>query len=118
MKTSFGRTCLILGLLSFALAAAVSAGRQAPVDGVTVPASTGMQLQGSADDDLVASAPDAGETDKAAACSLHDCLAAKPELALARVDHEPAAVWTNASLTNESKAFMAPGDDVQPKSKD
>jgi len=119
MKTSFGRTCLILALLSLSLAAAVSVGLHAGIDGITIQAHTaGMQLQGSADSDEVAAAPDADEGDRTAACTQRDCQAPKQELALARINQEPVFTRIAAPQPQEGKAFTAPGDDVQPKSKD
>ena len=118
MKTTFGRTCLILALLSVSLAAAVPVGLKARHNGATQAHIAGMQLQGSPDADEVAAAPSADEGDKTAACTLRDCPAPKYELALARIDREPVFVRTDAPQPNESKAFIAPGDDVQPKSKE
>ena len=125
MKTTFGRTCLILALLSVSLAAAVPVGLKAQNDGITTQAHifraqvAGMQLQGSPDsDDDVAAAPDADESDRTAACTERDCVAPQQELALARIVHEPALTRTDAPQPNEGKAFSAPGDEVRPKSKD
>jgi hypothetical protein len=125
MKTTFGRTCLILALLSLSLAGALSVGLKAQNDRPTVQAHifqaqvAGMQLQGSPDsDDDVAAAPEADESDRTAACTERDCVTPKQELALARIVQEPVLTRTDAPLPNESKAFVAPGDDVRPKSKD
>jgi hypothetical protein len=53
MKTTIGRTCLILGLLGFALSAALSVDLKARHDGVTVQAhmASTMLLQSSPDSD-------------------------------------------------------------------
>ena len=110
MKTTFGRTCLILSLLGFALAAAVSVDLKARRDGVTVHAQVAsMQLQGSPDEDQSAVAPEEDESNKSAACAQRDCPTPKQDLALMLVDDRRAI---------ESKAFVAAGDEIRPKSKD
>jgi len=117
MTTTFGRT-LTLALLSVSLAAAVVVGINAGHDGVAIPGHTdGMLLQGSADGDEVAAAPD-DEGDKTAACGERDCPVPKQELALARIDQEFASARITAPQPQESKSFTALGDDIQPKSKD
>jgi hypothetical protein len=111
MKTTSGRTCLILGLLGFALSAALSVDLKARHDGVTVQAhmASTMLLQSSPDSDENAAAPDEDEGAKAAPCAQHGCTAPKPELAFAVVEDRP---------LHESKAFIAQGDEIRPKSKD
>ena len=119
MTKTFGRT-LTLALLSVSLAAAVVVGINARHGGVAIQAHTvGMLLQGSADGDEVAAAPD-DEGDKTAACGERDCPVPKQELALARIDQEFASARIAAPQLQpqESKSFTALGDDIQPKSKD
>jgi hypothetical protein len=116
MKATFGRICLILGLLCLSLAAAVSIGLDARHDGVTILAHTaGMHLQDSADGDEIAAAPD-DEGARTAACEQRDCPAPKQEFALAQ-EFAPGRIEA-APQPHESKAFTALGDDVQLKSKD
>jgi len=112
MNTTSGRTCLILALLSLSLAAGMSIGLNARHTGVTVQAHTAvMQLQGGAETDEGSVAPDADEDDKSVTCSQRasHCPSPKQELAL---------VLSEDRQPHESKAFRAPGDQVQPKSND
>jgi hypothetical protein len=109
MKATSGRTCVILALLSFSLAAAVSVGVNARHNGLTVQAHTAsMQLQGSPDVDEGSVAP-ADEGDKAVRCTQRDCMSEKVELALARAENPQ---------PHEGKAFAALGEEIRPKSED
>jgi hypothetical protein len=107
MKAMFGRISLIL-VLSLLLALAASISLDTRRSGETLQVHTaGMQLQGSSSDmDEVSAAPDA---DKIETCAESGCALPKMELAQARFE-EPQA--------HEGKAFMAPVDAIQWKSKD
>ena len=108
MKTTFGNACLVLALVSLSLAAAVSVNVNARHDGAAVTMHTAtMQLQGSVETDEGSAAPDAD--DKTAACAQRDCPVQKQELVL---------VFADGPQSHESKAFIAPGDQTQPKSKE
>jgi hypothetical protein len=111
MKTTFGRTCLVLGVLGFALAAALAVDLRARHDGLAVQAhvASTMLLQSSPDDDESSAAPDTDEGNRRASCAQHDCPPPKQEVALA---------LTSDRQAYESKAFVAPGDDIRPTSKD
>ena len=111
MNAIFGRTCLILALLGLSLAAALSVDLKARHDGVTVQArmATTMLLQASPDSDESSVAPDVNENDKLASCAERDCPTPKQEFALARTDDRQLP---------ESKAFVAAGDEIRPKSKE
>jgi hypothetical protein len=111
MKTTFGRTCLMLGLLGLALAAALSVELKARHDGVTLQArvASTMLLQNEPDSDENSAAPEEAEEEKAATCAQPRCTAPKPELAFALAEDRP---------LDESKAFVAQGDEIRPKSKD
>ena len=111
MNATFGRICLILGLLCLALAAAVSIDLKARHDGMTVQAQVAstMLLQSEPDSDEASVAPDAEEDSKLASCSERGCPTPKQEITLAlRDDHQ----------SRESKGFISAGDEVRPKSKD
>jgi hypothetical protein len=111
MNATFGRTCLTLGLLCLALAAAVSIDIKARHDGVTVQArmASTMMLQAGPDNDEASAAPDEDEGEKIAKCAQHGCPTPKPALAF---------VLSEDRRPHESKAFVAVGDEMQPKSKD
>jgi|SoiMethySBSTD1v2_1073268.scaffolds.fasta_scaffold4413025_1 hypothetical protein len=113
MNATFGRTCLVLGLLSLSLAAALSVDPKARHDGVTVHAqvaSTMLLQSAPEDDDAEASvAPESDESVKLASCGERDCPALKQEIALSLRDDRHSL---------ESKAFVAAGDEIRPKSKD
>jgi len=119
MQKRSRRTWAILALLSYSVAAALAIGLTSLQSRMAAPAqTTAMELQGSPDADEISAAPDTDAGDKSAACPLRDCLAPKHELALARIDREPVFARIDAPEPNESKAFIALGDDVQPKSKE
>jgi hypothetical protein len=107
MNATSGRTCFAIGLLGLSLAAALWVGLRAQHSGVTVQAHVaGMQLQGMAEADETAVAPDA---EKAALCVPRDsrCQPPKQELALAvAFDRQPYDV----------KALVAPLDEAPRKS--
>ena len=111
MNAIVGRTCLTLALLGLSLAAALSVDLKARHDGVTVQArmATTMLLQASPDSDEASVAPDSGESEKLASCTARDCPTPKQEIALALTDDHQA---------RESKAFVAAGDEIRPKSKE
>lgn len=107
MKTTFGNVCLVLALVSLSLAAAVSVNVNTDNGAaVTMHAAT-MELQGSVETDEGSAAPDADH--KTAACAQRDCPAQKQEVVL---------VFADGPQSHESKAFMAPGEPTQPKSKE
>jgi hypothetical protein len=119
MTTMSVRNGLILALLGLSLAAAVSVGLNARHTGITIQSHTaGMQLQGSPDAEEVAAAPDADEGDRTASCTQRGCQAPKQELALVRIDQEPVFARIDVPQPHEGKAFAAPRDDVELKSKD
>jgi len=119
MQKRSRRTWAILALLSYSVAAALAIGLTSLQSRMAAPAqTTAMELQGSPDADEISAAPDADAGDKSAACAQRDCPVPKHELALARIDQEPMFVRIDAPQPNESKAFIAPGDDFQPKSKE
>lgn len=107
MNAKSGPTYLAIGFLALSLAAALSIGLRAQHDGLTVQAHVaGMQLQGTADADQDAVAPD---TDKAALCAPRDsrCQSPKQELALiGSFDRQP----------QDTKALVAPLDEMPHKS--
>jgi hypothetical protein len=112
MNATFGRTCLMLGLLCLALATALSIEVKARHDGVTVQVRTAstMLLQAEPDGDENAAAPDDDESGKLASCTERDCpTTLKQELALARSDDRQPV---------EGKTFVIAGDEIRPKSKD
>ena len=116
MKATSGRTCVILALLSFSLAAAVSVGVNARHNGVTVQAHTAsMQLQGSPDVDEGSVAPDADEGDKTVTCTQRDCA---PEKVVALVRAENPQPHERAENPQPHKAFAALGEEIRPKSED
>jgi hypothetical protein len=103
------RNWVILALLSYSLAATLSLGLKAMQSPLTAPAQTAeMQLQGGAENDEGSVAPDADE-DTTAACVLRDCPSMK---------EEPTLVLAEVPQSHESKAFVAPGEQTQPKSKE
>jgi hypothetical protein len=110
MNATFGRTCLMLGLLCLALAAALSVGFNRH-DGVTVQArmASTMLLQAEPDGDEVSAAPLSDESDKLASCTERDCPTPKQELALARSDDRQPL---------EGKTFVIAADEIRSKSKD
>jgi hypothetical protein len=111
MNATFGRTCLVLGLLSLSLAAALSVDLKGRHDGVTVHAlvASTMLLQSAPEDDEASVAPESEESVKLASCGERDCPALKQEITLALRDDRHSL---------ESKAFVAAGDEIRPKSKD
>lgn len=109
MKERSRRSWLILALVSYSLAATLAFGLKSLQSNATAqPQSAAMQLQAAPDAHEDMAAPDADEG-KTVACTQRECLPPKLELAI---------VLDEETRPHESKAFLAPGEDVRPKSGD
>ena len=115
MKERSRRTWLMLALLTYSLATALTLGLKSLQSNVSGPTETAaMQLQGAPAEDENSVAPDADEGSKTIACSQRDCLPPKVELAIVLTEE----TQPHESMTFEGKAFLARGDDIPSKSKD
>lgn len=114
MKTTFGRACLALALVSLPLAAAVWVGLDGARNGATVSVYTAATMPLYVAGVLPQSGPDVGAANadadqKSAADAPGDREALK---------HAPALVMAEGPSAHEGKAFVAPGESSQPPSKD